>query len=303
MLYVSTRNKIETHTAHRALFADKAPDGGFFAPFRMPVLSEADISAFKTGSLVENIAHILNIFFDTDLSGSDIQNAIGNDAIIISNISQRLIFVEAYHNPAGSIQNIMENIHFLLTKQRSVPTGWVYIAIKISLFFGLCCSIESDADGLDVALPTDDYADLVAVLYAKRMGLPVNRIVCVCNHDNRLWDLVNRGEYTLGTGTPDYLECLIYHTYGSAEVFHMLESAQKHAPYLIKEEHIQALVNELFVAVVSNDRIDSVVANMFSANQYRIAPDAALAYAGLQDYRSKTGVNKHTMILAGQRPN
>ncbi|MBR4016422.1 MAG: hypothetical protein IKK11_01240 [Oscillospiraceae bacterium] len=298
MLYVSTRNKIETHTSHRALFTDNAPDGGFFAPFHLPECSIDDFG----GSLEENIARILNVFFDTNLCSDDIKNAIGSDAIVVSNISQRLLFAEAFHNPAGNIRNIIENIHYLLTNQRTVPDGWVYIAIKIALLFGLFVHFKSEQDGLDVALPADDYGDLSAVLYAKKMGLPMNRIICVCNHNNRLWDLVNRGEYSLVEKMPNYLENLIYHIYGNEGVTYLLKHAQKKSAYMLNDEQVQALTNELFVAVVSNDRIDTVAANMFSSNQYRISPDAALAYAGLQDYRSKTGINKHTLIFAEQRP-
>ena len=36
MLYATTRSKMDTYTAHRALHDDRSPDGGFFVPFKMP---------------------------------------------------------------------------------------------------------------------------------------------------------------------------------------------------------------------------------------------------------------------------
>lgn len=43
MLYVTTRTKQDTFTAARALSEDRAPDGGFYVPMRLPRLDRREI--------------------------------------------------------------------------------------------------------------------------------------------------------------------------------------------------------------------------------------------------------------------
>ena len=50
MLYLTTRDKFDTHTAYRALREDRAPNGGFYLPFRMPVFSAEELAQLKNKS-------------------------------------------------------------------------------------------------------------------------------------------------------------------------------------------------------------------------------------------------------------
>ena len=77
MLYATTRSKTDTYTAHRTLFEDRAPDGGFFVPFRMP---NVDIQSLKENSFSEAVAEILNVFFSTGITAWDVDCCIGKSA-------------------------------------------------------------------------------------------------------------------------------------------------------------------------------------------------------------------------------
>ena len=47
MLYVTTRNKSDAHTAHNTLIQDRGPEGGLFVPFQLPKLSPEEIHSLK----------------------------------------------------------------------------------------------------------------------------------------------------------------------------------------------------------------------------------------------------------------
>ena len=68
MLYVSTRSKTDSFTAHRVLHEAAAPDGGMYAPFRFPHLNNMQLQQLQTASFSENVATILNLFFSADLT-------------------------------------------------------------------------------------------------------------------------------------------------------------------------------------------------------------------------------------------
>ena len=80
-MYLSTRNKTDSFTAHRVLHSGNAPDGGMFLPMQIPELDEFVLSDYEHMSFSEVTASILNLFFGTNLSGWDVDFAVGRQAV------------------------------------------------------------------------------------------------------------------------------------------------------------------------------------------------------------------------------
>jgi len=313
MLYVSTRNTENHYTAHRALYEDCAPDGGFYVPFRLPSFTAEEMLSMKFQSSGENIAQVLNLFFGLHLNGWDVECIIGRNPFQSVAMNHRLIMSEVWHNPQNSWQYLIDNLYGLITEHkrgREVPSGWNLISIEIALLFGLFSTIDGFPDvGYDIALNSGDFADLTAVLYAKDMGLPVKIIICACNDNGNVWDFIHRGDYNpnapvvktnfpnMDISCPHFMELMIYRYFGSAEVKRFLDIHQRKAIYRIDAEQLDAFSGDLFAAVVTAKRIDSIISSMYRTNQYRIDAHTALAYGGLQDYRARTGFSKDTLIL------
>ena len=302
-------------SAYRALNEERTPDGGFFVPFRLPVFTGEELYEIKTQTPCEAVARVLNLFFGLCMTGWDVECAVGRLPLKPESVNQRLLFAEAWRNPEGSFRYLLANLYSRMNDRRS-PSGWAYIAIEIALLFGLYAAVENlPEEGLDVAVATGDFADISAVLYAKDMGLPVNMLVCTSNENSAVWDLITKGEFNtnaaivstalsqLDIARPAYMELFLYMCLGKGEVQRYLDACERSAVYRIDEEQLKKLSENLFGAVVSTDRVDSIVSGMYRANGYTIDPYTALAYGGLQDYRSHTGVNRDTLILAKQRPN
>ncbi|XP_054027412.1 threonine synthase-like 1 [Dryobates pubescens] len=50
---------------------------------------------------------------------------------------------------------------------------------------------------VDVCIPTGNFGNILAALYAKRMGVPIRRCVCASNENNVLTDFIRTGVYDL----------------------------------------------------------------------------------------------------------
>lgn len=293
MLYVSTRSPANTYTAHRAIYEGNPTEGGFYAPFHLPKFSQEEITTIRSGSCSDAVAQILNLFFSLRLSSSDVENVIGRAPFQLAKMPHKLVIAEGFHNPTASYRFLIKGLYNLITGGKSegkLPAGWPYIGIQIALLFGVFTGVEDLSGAFDVAVATDDYAELTAVCYARDMGLPIRLIVCTSVDDSEIWDLLNRGECAVNG--VDYLESFLYYTFGSSG----------ENPVKIDEQQQELLNEKFFAAVVSGDRGASVVSSMYRANGYMLSSDAALAYGGLQDYRSATGVSNDTLILAKARP-
>ena len=67
MLYVTTRGTQDAFTAYRTMNQDRGPDGGLFVPMRMPQPEQRDVRSLAEQSFGQNVADILNLFFNSFL--------------------------------------------------------------------------------------------------------------------------------------------------------------------------------------------------------------------------------------------
>lgn len=301
MLYISTRNHLETYTAHRALHEEFAPDGGNFVPFYLPSFSPEALNYFKKKPAYDTIAEILNLFFSLRLNADDIENAIGKPFFACKSMSQNVAVLELWRIPEGNSDYIFKKLNHLLSGRMEYPVGWARIAIEISLLFGALGVISEQIKSFDMSVVAGDLSGITAVIFAKAMGFPVNRIICACDDDSVLWDLVNKGECGR-VNTPAFTELFLYKMAGSETVKEFVASNDNKKTYYMDEIKLQALQEYIYPAVVSADRASIIISGMYSSNQYMFDNSAALAYGGLQDYRAIVGINNPTLILAHKRP-
>lgn len=316
MLYVSTRNVADTYTAYHALHEERAPDGGFYVPFHIPVLTDGELSEMKAQSAGDVIARVLNLFFGLHLSGWDVECAIGRQPFKLESAGQRLTVAEMWRNPEGTFRYLTRNLYRLMTGNANEPGGWADIAIKIAVLFGVYSVMDTiPGQGFDIAVTTGDFSDIVAIEYAAAVGLPANMTLCACNENSAVWDLINRGEFNtnatvvkthltqLDVAQPMYLECFVLKRLGASEVQRYLDACQRKMTYYIDEMQLEMLSKGLFAAVVSANRVETIASSMYRMNQYTVDPYTAVAYGGLQDYRARTGVSNMTVIPAKEKPN
>ncbi len=299
MLYISTRNNLDTYTAQRALHEERTSDGGFFVPFYVPVFSPETMNYFRRKTTSETIADILNLFFSLRLNASDIENAIGKITFSCENLNQNIIIAELWHTPDGNCEYIFKQLNYLITGNQQYPVGWSKISIEISLLFALFGVLS--AKSFDMAVSVDDLSSITAISYAKAMGLPVNLTICTCDDSNFLWDLLSKGECTT-SNTPACLELFLHKVIGGQAVSEYIAACDKKRTYYISEEVQQLLSDSFYPAVVSCNRVENIISGIFRSNQYSLDYSAAHAYGGLQDYRAIIGLNNQTVILSKKRP-
>lgn len=318
MLYVSTRNKTDSYTAYRALHENRAPDGGVFAPFHLPQMSEEEMIALKDQSFSETVAQILNLFFSCGLNGWDVEFCIGRYPFKLEAIGQRVLVAELWHNTQATYEYMVQSLFDKLRAKKdtsAVPPLWVRIAVETAILFGLFGELfRRGITSADIAVSADDFLYPMAAWYARRMGLPINCIICGCNENSGIWDLLHRGELAVNASTvrgdrpaldasrPEGLECLIHGTLGSQEVGRYLEVCARRGSYYLPEEALVCLNEGIFAAVIGADRVDSVISSVYRRNAYVTDPLTAVSYGALQDYRARTGENRYTLLMARCSP-
>ncbi len=321
MLYATTRSKSNIETAYKSIHLDCDTDGGLFIPFRLTKFSTEEILSMKDRSFGENMAQILNHFFSCGLTGWDVEFAMGKVPVKFNTITHRIFIAEIWHNSQWKFDHVAQLLSDRLLGEEAgmTPSNWTLVALRIAVLFatyGQLMATEQvqPLSALDVAVTTGDFAAPMAAWYAREMGLPVSNIVCGCNANGAVWDLLHHGQMTTGgiavkTITPEAdvvvprnLERLVYETLGMEEAARYLDCCRTGTIYAVAEETLEQLRNGVFAAVISDDRVNSVIHSVYRTSNYVFGPYSALAYASLLDYRAKTGESRPALLLSERSP-
>lgn len=321
MLYASTRSKAETYTAQRTLWQDRAQDGGYFVPMKLPVFKRTEIIKLKNRTPEDNLALILNKFFRTEFSGKDVQFAIGRDYYKMVTIRQKTIMAELWHNPDGELDRIVR----ILTRKISVeqrdgePGEWPKMAIRIGLLFAIFGELSDRGEvstiyPIDLAVPAGDFSWPMAAWYARKMGLPIGTIICASCDSDGIRDLLHRGQIRLdgskGTSfvprydcrVPAGLERLIYTLLGREEVQEFVRKLESGGIYAVNPEQKRLLSEGMYVSVNNSLRLAGVIPNAYRTFGYLMSPCAALVYTGVLDHQFITGKYSKVMMLCDYAP-
>ncbi len=315
MLYISSRNKTDSFTANRTICSNTAPDGGLYIPYQIPLVDAEALKQMRKNSFCENMSYILNLFFSGKLTAWDVECCIGRTPVRMAEMSHRIITAECFHNPQNAYSYLVNAVFTRLSQSKVPATDWGRIAIRIAVLFSIYAVMPlADSHSFDIAVVTGDFSDPMAVWYARKMGIPVRKIICCCNENSAPWDLLQRGEFNTGmplvdTGMkdldyscPPQIERLIYHTLGLEKTAEFNNICHRKGVYRLEEEDYLAVSDGFAASVVGKDRMAATVRSVYRTNGYFISPVSAVLYGGLQDYRSRSGESRYTLILADSSP-
>ena len=303
MLYVTTRDKSDAFTAHRVLGESRGPDGGFYLPFRMPSFSQEELLMLKEKSFGQCVADMLNLFFSCRMTSWDVEFSIGRYPVKMASVNQRVVAVQLWNNQASDFQKLERTLADKLCGDGSKAPSWITISIRIAALFGaygemLRTGHVQPEKAFDAAVSTGDFSWVMAVWYARRMGLPVANIICGCYQNGAVWELLHLGEARIDE-LPEELERLVFGTLGIEEVKRYCAQT---GIYRLLPSDLERLRKGLFGAVVSQERVDAAIPSVYRTGGYILGPCGALAYSALQDYRARSGESRLAILLEDRSP-
>lgn len=311
MLYINTRDKIDSYTAARTLLQDSADNGGAFLPIRLPAYDSQQLEAIMQLSFNDAIAHILNVFFSKNLTGWDVEFAIGRKPLNVVKLNGKIVVAELWGSTAGNYKRAACRLYARLCEGQDAsdkPTGWAAIAIRVAYLFGLFGELgRLDIHGADLAVTASDADAVLAAWYARKMGLPIGTIICASTENGWIWGLLHKGEVSLASNfSADIsagIERLLYSCFGGDQVNNYLRAVESRSIYKV-ESHMRDNLNEgLFTAVIGNKRAEGLIGSVLTTTGYQIDSNSAASYGALQDYRAQTGENNITLLLTEDAPN
>ena len=321
MLYVTTRIHADAFTVYHALTENRGPGGGLYLPMRLHACSEKQIASLGEKTFGQNVADVMNLLFNTRLSGTEVELFIGRHPVKLVGLGNKVHIAQLWRNPNSKFEWLEQNLAkaVLNTEKPAMVSDWMRIGIRIGMLFGIYgemvrCGILKTGEELDVAAPSGDFAAVMAAFYAGKLGLPIGTIVVSCNENNGLWSLFHLGEVKTSApvqqtklpkcdhGLPVGLERLIFSTLGAEQTEFFLHSCTLGGNYRLSDFQMRRLSEGFYVSVVSQHRTEKMISGIYGSSGYIPDPYTTLAWCGLMDYRVGKGESGPGLILAEESP-
>lgn len=318
MLYVTTLDRSVTFTAQVTLEKAVGPDGGLFSPFSLPRYAGKSLRTLLEQPFWDCVSAVLNQFFPLRLSGEALRGGgLGIPALV--RIRHKIALAELWDHKTGSYRGLQALLLDRMGCRGRSQGMWPLVAMDVALLFalyGALCRGEWIALGepVNLAVASAEFTAPMAAWYARRMGLPLGTVICVCNDNGAPWELLHRGELRaeessvttglplLDVGLPCNLERLIFETLGPQSVVAYCMAKRRKGMFSLNPEE-QAVLREGFaVSVVGEARAKSLIPHLYHTADYMMSPYTALVYNGLMDFRSLEGEGTPALLLAEESP-
>lgn len=152
---------------------------------------------------------------------------------------------------------------------------------------------------VDFCVPTGNFGDILAGYYAKRMGLPVGRLVCASNRNNVLTDFINTGVYDkrrefYKTTSPSMdilissnLERLLYHVTGDdAKVAAWMQELNTTGIYKVDEATLAAIRESFDCGCAGDEDAAAQIRTRIEVDGYLCDPHTAVAFRVAEENRT-----------------
>lgn len=166
----------------------------------------------------------------------------------------------------------------------------------------LADGVIGKGDPVNFVVPTGNFGNILAAYYAKRMGLPVGKLICASNSNKVLFDFFTTGEYDRNrkfvlTSSPSMdilissnLERLIYHISGddAGKCAEFMRELKETGRYSITPE-MKAQLSDFVSGYADEEQTAEEIRTVYENDGYVIDPHTAVASSVYRRYRAGTG--------------
>lgn len=191
--------------------------------------------------------------------------------------------------------------------------NWGRLAPQIVYYVSAYCDMLNAGtinmgDTVNVTVPTGNFGNILAAYIAKKMGLPIGKLVCASNCNNILTDFFTKGVYDrrrpfYTTSSPSMdilissnLERLLYLSMGAEKCASLMHSLNTEGVYSVSEEQRAAFANDFAAGYCSEEQTAQTVKAYFDKG-YLCDPHTAVALYCADEYVKASG-DKAPMIVA-----
>lgn len=218
-----------------------------------------------------------------------------------------------------TIENTLKAQGITLTSANSINYG--RLVPQVAYYFSAYADLVGRGaiclgDQAHFVVPTGNFGNILAAHYAKKMGLPIGKLICASNANRVLSDFICSGTYDINrpfyqTTSPSMdilissnLERYLYELTGRDPecIQNWMCSLTQEGRYAIAKDMHIAMRNEIAGGWVANDEVLQTIIQTFQKSHTLIDPHTAVATAMLNRYRQTTHDKTPAVIVSTASP-
>lgn len=169
---------------------------------------------------------------------------------------------------------------------------------------------------INFTVPTGNFGNILACYYAKKCGLPINRIICATNDNNVVSDFINTGKYDanrkfMETISPamdilisSNLERLLFDMTGSDSqaVTDMMTALKRDGVYTADKSTMDNIGAHFWSSYATEDDCIRTIKSVYDRYGYLIDPHTSVGFDVYDKYVISTGDTTKTVTVSTASP-
>ena len=170
-------------------------------------------------------------------------------------------------------------------------------------------------DEVNFSVPTGNFGDILAGYLAKKLGLPVGKLICASNANKVLTDFIHCGTYdrrrplhkTLSPSmdilVSSNLERLLYLLSGDTElVASLMKDLNTKGSYTVPESLLEKIQQNFWADFAGDGAACETIRNVWDTYGYLCDPHTACAWYTAENYVNQTGDCRPMVVLSTASP-
>ncbi|MEG1547661.1 MAG: threonine synthase [Clostridia bacterium] len=169
---------------------------------------------------------------------------------------------------------------------------------------------------INFVVPTGNFGNILAGYIAKRMGLPIAKLVCASNSNNVLTEFIETGCYNsrrafVKTASPSMdilissnLERLLFLLCGccAQKTALYMDELKQTGSYTIAPDMLDAIKDEFFAGCCTDEKTFGIIGDVYSRFGYLMDTHTAVAYGVMQQFKANADNGCRCVVLSTASP-
>ena len=189
--------------------------------------------------------------------------------------------------------------------------NWARIIAQSVYYFYSYFLVEDNKQPINFSVPTGNFGDVYAGYLAKKMGLPINKLIVATNQNDILHRAISKGSYEVEkvheTISPSMdiqiasnFERLLYDLNDGDDIqtVDVMKNIKENGKYIIGQEKLNIINNNFLSSRMSEEEVLKTINTVYEKYSIVLDPHSAIGY-GVFD---KINLNGNNIVLATAHP-
>ena len=189
--------------------------------------------------------------------------------------------------------------------------NWSRIMVQIVYYFFAYFKIVKEEKKINFSVPTGNFGDVYAGYVAKKMGLPINKLIIATNNNDILKRALNTGVYkplkvkhtispSMDIQVASNFERLIFDvcSCNSDETLKLMNDLNEKGEFILKEENLNKIRTNFLSESLSEQETKSVMKEIYEKEGILIDPHTAVAIGAA----NKISLEDNVVVLGTAHP-